>query len=386
MSKVENIAVVTGGRADFGLLSKICQILDNDNRVRLTVIATGSHLSDAHGYTLKEVEAFGYKNVETIDLNICGDTRENINFYISTSISKFSVFFSSRQIKKILVLGDRYEIFGASIAAAILGIKIAHIHGGEVTEGAFDEFMRHSITKMSSLHFTAHEDYSKRIMRLGEDPKTIFNVGGLGAENIALMKSSLFSRKECEEILNVKFSKKNLFVTFHPETNKKNSLQDLKKLLTALSNLEHVSLFISMPNADTNFNEFSEEIKRFVINKPDCRWAFYSLGHQVYFSLLQFVDAVVGNSSSGLLEAPSFNIATINIGDRQKGRVKGKSVIDVEPCQNLIHTTLEELFEGKFKEIIDTSVNPFYKNGTAEEIARIFIESDERGTLKAFYD
>ena len=246
--------------------------------------------------------------------------------------------------------------------------------------------MRHSITKMSSLHFTAHEDYSKRIMRLGEDPKTIFNVGGLGAENIALMKSSLLSRKECEEILNVKFSKKNLFVTFHPETNKKNSLQDLKKLLTALSNLEHVSLFISMPNADTNFNEFSEEIKRFVINKPDCRWAFYSLGHQVYFSLLQFVDAVVGNSSSGLLEAPSFNIATINIGDRQKGRVKGKSVIDVEPCQNLIHTTLEELFEGKFKEIIDTSVNPFYKNGTAEEIARIFIESDERSTLKAFYD
>ena len=139
-----------------------------------------------------------------------------------------------------------------------------------------------------------------------------------------------------------------------------------------------------MPNADTNFNDFSDEIKRFVINKPDCRWAFYSLGHQVYFSLLQFVDAVVGNSSSGLLEAPSFNIATINIGDRQKGRVKGKSVIDVEPCQNLIRTTLEELFEGKFKEIIDTSFNPFYKNGTAEEIARIFIESDERITLKAF--
>ena len=153
MTKVENIAVVTGGRADFGLLSKLCQILDNDNRVKLTVIATGSHLSDSHGYTLKEVEAFGYTNVETIDLNICGDTRENINVYISTSISKFSVFFSSRQIKKILVLGDRYEIFGASIAAAILGIKIAHIHGGEVTEGAFDEFMRHSITKMPSLHF-----------------------------------------------------------------------------------------------------------------------------------------------------------------------------------------------------------------------------------------
>ena len=386
MSKVENIAVVTGGRADFGLLSKLCQILDNDNRVKLTVIATGSHLSDSHGYTLKEVEAFGYKNVETIDLNICGDTREKINVYISTSISKFSVFFSSRQIKKILVLGDRYEIFGASIAAAILGIKIAHIHGGEVTEGAFDEFMRHSITKMSSLHFTAHEDYSKRIMRLGEDPKTIFNVGGLGAENIALMKSSLLSRKECEEILNVKFSKKNLFVTFHPETNKKNSLQDLNRLLTALSNLEDVSLFISMPNADTNFNDFSDEIKRFVINKPDCRWAFYSLGHQVYFSLLQFVDAVVGNSSSGLLEAPSFKIATINIGDRQKGRVKGKSVIDVEPCQNLIRITLEELFEGKFKEIIDNSVNQFYKNGTAEEIARIFIESDERSNLKAFYD
>jgi GDP/UDP-N,N'-diacetylbacillosamine 2-epimerase (hydrolysing) len=386
MSKVENIAVVTGGRADFGLLSNLCQILDNDNRVKLTVIATGSHLSNAHGYTLKEVEAFCYTNIETVDLNISGDTREDINVYISTAISKFSVFFSHHQINKILVLGDRYEIFGASIAAAILGIKIAHIHGGEVTEGAFDEFMRHSITKMSSLHFTAHEDYSKRIRRLGEDPKTIFNVGGLGAENIELMKSSLLSRKECEKILNVKLSEKNLFVTFHPETNKSSSLQDLNELLTALSNLQHVSLFISMPNADTNFNEFSDEIKEFVIKKPDCRWAFYSLGHQVYFSLLQFVDAVVGNSSSGLLEAPSFNIATINVGNRQKGRVKGKSVIDVEPCQNLIRTTLEELFEGKFKEITDTSVNPFYKNGTAEEIARIFIESNERSDTKPFYD
>ena len=386
MSKVENIAVVTGGRADFGLLSRLCQILDNDNRVKLIVIATGSHLSNAHGYTLNEVEAFGYSNVETIDLNICGDSREDINVYISTAISKFSVFFSNKQIKKILVLGDRYEIFGASVAAAILGIKIAHVHGGEVTEGAFDEFMRHSITKMSNLHFTAHQDYSKRVMRLGEDPKTIFNVGGLGAENIELMKRSLLSRKECEEILKVKFSEKNLFITFHPETNKNESIQDLNELLKALSNLEHVSLFISMPNADTNFNEFSDEIKRFVINKPDSRWAFYSLGHQVYFSLLQFVDAVVGNSSSGLLEAPSFNIATINIGDRQKGRVKGKSVIDVEPCQSSISNTLEELFEGKFKETIDTSVNPFYKNGTAGEIARIFIESNGGGTLKGFYD
>ena len=386
MSKVESIAVVTGGRADFGLLSRLCQILDNDKRVKLTIIATGSHLSNAHGYTLNEIESFCYSNVETIDLDIRGDTREDINVYIATAISKFSIFFSNRQIKKILVLGDRYEIFGASIAAAILGIKIAHIHGGEVTEGAFDEFMRHSITKMSSLHFTAHEDYSKRIRRLGEDPNTIFNVGGLGAENIELMKSSLLSRKECAERLKIKFSEKNLFVTFHPETNKNGSLQDLKELLTALSDLEHVNLFINMPNADTSFNEFSEEIEKFVVENSDCRWVFHSLGHQVYFSLLQFVDAVVGNSSSGLLEAPSFNIATINIGDRQKGRIKGKSVIDVEPCQSLIRTTLEELFKGKFKEIIDTSANPFYKKGTAEEIARIFIESNETGTSKAFYD
>ena len=386
MGEVENIAVVTGGSADFGLLSRLCQILDNYSGVKLTVIATGSHLSNAHGYTLKEVESFCYNNVETIDLDICGDTREDINAYISRAISKFSTFFSNRQIKRILVLGDRYEIFGASIAAAILGIKIAHIHGGEVTKGAFDEFMRHSITKMSSLHFTAHEDYSKRVRRLGEDPNTIFNVGGLGAEKIELMKSSLLSRKECEKTLNVKFSEKNLFVTFHPETNKSSSLQDLKELLTALSNLERVSLFISMPNADTNFNKFSDEIKKFVLKKPYSRWAFYSLGHQVYFSLLQYVDAVVGNSSSGLLEAPSFNIATINIGDRQKGRIKGKSIIDVEPFQKLIRITLEEVFEGKFKDVIDTSVNPFYKNGTAEEIARIFIESNERTDLKTFYD
>ena len=352
----------------------------------MTVIATGSHLSNAHGFTLNEVESFGYSNVETIDLDISGDTGADINLYISRAVSKFSTFFSKRQIKKILVLGDRYEIFGASIAAAILGIQIAHIHGGEITEGAFDEFMRHSITKMSSLHFTAHKDYAKRVRRLGEDPNTIFNVGGLGAENIELMKNSLLSRKECENMLGIRFSEKNLFVTFHPETQKSTSLQDLKELLTALSHLENVSIYISMPNADTNFNEFSDEIKKFVIKNSDFRWAFSSLGQLVYFSLLQFVDAVVGNSSSGLLEAPSFNIATINIGDRQKGRIKGNAVIDVKPQQSKIRNVLEEVLEGQFRGITDTSVNPFYKKGTSEEIARILIEKNEKSGSKAFYD
>jgi len=386
MNKVENIAVVTGGRADFGLLSRLCQILDNDKRVELTVIATGSHLSDLHGFTLKEVESFGYNNVETIDLNISGDTAEDINLYISRAIKRFSIFFSKRNIKKILVLGDRYEIFGASIAAAILGIKIAHIHGGEVTEGAFDEFMRHSITKMSDLHFTTHENYSERVRRLGEDPNTIFNVGGLGAENIELMKETLLSRKECEKLLGIRFSKKNLFITFHPETKKDNSLSDLKELLKALSNLQHVSLFISLPNADTNFNEFSFEIKRFVKENSESRWAFLSLGQYVYFSLLQFVDAVVGNSSSGLIEVPSFKIPTINIGDRQKGRIKGNTIIDVQPCKSEIRTVLEKVFEGQYKKIIASSFNPLYKKNTAKEIARIFIEKNNKVSLKAFYD
>ena len=386
MEKVEYVAVITGGRADFGLLANLCRILDNDRRVKLTVIATGSHLSEAHGYTLNEVLSYNYSNVETIDLNISNDTSGDINRYISRSISKFSNFFSKHQIQKILVLGDRYEIFGASIAAAILGIKIAHIHGGEVTEGAFDEFMRHSITKMSSLHFTTHVEYSQRVKRLGENPKAIFNVGGLGAENVELLKSSLLSKGECETTLGISFCEKNLIVTFHPETNKSNTLEDLKELLSALSIIKDTSIIFSMPNADTGFNEFTDQVKKFVAEQPRCRWAFASIEQIMYFSILQFVDAVVGNSSSGLLEAPSFNIATINVGDRQKGRVRGDSVIDVAATKSEIIGALEVVFSGQFKKILNTPVNPLYKKGTAEKIARIFIECKASVGPKAFYD
>jgi GDP/UDP-N,N'-diacetylbacillosamine 2-epimerase (hydrolysing) len=386
MDQVEHVAVITGGRADFGLLANLCRILDEDKRIKLTVIATGSHLSAIHGYTLNEVLSYNYCNVETINLNISSDTPEDINRYISRSISNFSNFFSKHHIQKILVLGDRYEIFGASIAAAILGIKIAHIHGGEVTEGAFDEFMRHSITKMSSLHFTTHDDYSQRVRRLGENSNVIFNVGGLGAENVELMKRSLLSKAECEKALGINFNEKNLFITFHPETNKKNTLEDLKELLSALSIIQGTSVIFSMPNADTGFNEFADQIERFVGKQPECRWVFASLGQTVYFSLLQFVDAVVGNSSSGLLEAPSFNIATINIGDRQKGRVRGDTVIDVAATQSEISGALEAVFSGQFIKNVKNSVNPLFKKDTAENIARIFIDYKASSSPKSFYD
>ena len=383
----QEIAVVTGGRADFGLLANVCRLLEDSDQANLTVIATGSHLSKKHGYTLDEVQANGFSNVQTVDLEIDGDSADNVNQYISKAVSKFSRLFSQTKFDKILVLGDRYEIFGASIAASILGKKLAHIHGGEVTEGAFDEFIRHSITKMSVLHFTTHADYSKRVMQLGEDPSSIFTVGGLGAENIELMKPSLLSRDECERTLGVRFKNKNLFVTFHPETNHEgNTLSDLETLLEVLSTLKDTSIILSLPNADTNFDAFIGRISEFVEKDKTSRWAFASMAQLQYFSLLKHVDAVVGNSSSGLLEAPSFQVATINIGDRQKGRIRSSSVLDVPARTEDISNAIEKVYSSEFSEVLGSSSNPYYKQDTAKNIVNTLLNRSLSDDPKAFFD
>jgi GDP/UDP-N,N'-diacetylbacillosamine 2-epimerase (hydrolysing) len=268
----------------------------------------------------------------------------------------------------VVVLGDRFEIFAAATAAMIAGIPIAHIHGGETTEGAFDEAIRHSITKMSHLHFVAAEDYRQRVVQLGEQPERVFLVGGLGIDAIKRIK--LMTREELEASLDFKFGSRNLLITFHPVTLEgKSSGQQMAELLTALSKLKDTHLIFTMPNADTGGRELAIMVDAFVASHPNA-CVYNSLGQLRYLSCMKFVDGVVGNSSSGLAEAPSMGIGTVDIGDRQKGRLRASSVIHCEPNQSEIEIALATLYSLDFQDML-ASVNPYGTGGASQRIVNV---------------
>jgi GDP/UDP-N,N'-diacetylbacillosamine 2-epimerase (hydrolysing) len=285
----------------------------------------------------------------------------------------------------IVVLGDRFEIFAAVSAALVARIPVAHLHGGEITEGAFDEGLRHSITKMSHLHFVAAEEYRKRVIQLGEQPERVFLVGGLGNDNIN--KLNLLEKQELERSLGFKLGKKNLMITFHPVTLEKNSsAQQMKELLDALATLKETKLIFTMPNSDTDSRIIFQMIENFVKDRQNTK-AFISLGQVRYFSCIKYVDGVVGNSSSGLAEVPSFKKGTINIGDRQKGRLKAESVIDCEPNKISISNAIRLLYSNEFQKKLSKFKNPYGLEGANENIVNILQKISLDGILKkVFYN
>jgi GDP/UDP-N,N'-diacetylbacillosamine 2-epimerase (hydrolysing) len=383
----QNILVVTGGRADFGLLSRICKFIDDDLRANLIVAVTGYHFSTAHGNTVEHVRSQNYSEIIEVELDLNLDDVYSTSNYISKALLKFTDLFKSRQIDKVLVLGDRYEILGVCIAANLVQIPIAHIGGGEVTAGAFDDFIRHSITKMASIHFTGHPDYKRRVIQLGESPDTVFDVGSPGAENIESMKNELLSKTECENMLGLSLKRQSFFVTFHPETRYlEQTIKHFEEILSALSEFEDTNIIFSMPNADSSFQKIIEMIDNFVLQKPHFRYAFSSLGQHTYFSLLQFIDVVIGNSSSGILEVPSFKIGTINIGDRQTGRVRAASVLDVDPVKSQIICAIDIAVSNEFRSKIEDMQNPFFKPHTAQKIADCLISLSCSVSDKKFFD
>ena len=294
--------------------------------------------------------------------------------------------FSEIKPDLVFLLGDRYELIGAAISATIFRIPIAHIHGGEKTEGAFDESIRHSITKLSHIHFVANEIYRKRVIQLGEDQKYVFNVGGLGVD--AIKKTKLLSKQSLEKSLGLKFMKKNLLITFHPVTllEKKDSENEINQLLKSMSLLEETLQIFTMPNADPGNDYIFKAIETYVKNNKFA-FLFSSLGQLKYYSCLKQVDALVGNSSSGILEAPSFNIGSINIGDRQKGRLKAKSVISVEADSELITKAIEQLYSKDFSEILKTNINPYGNGDTSKKIIKIIKTINFQDILKkSFHD
>ncbi len=379
------ICVVTGTRAEYGLLYWLMKEIEDDNELELQLVVTGMHLSPEFGLTYKEIEK-DFKIDKKIEMLLSSDTAIGISKSMGLAQISFAEAFDELLPDILVVLGDRYEIFSAVSSAMIARIPIAHLHGGETTEGAFDESIRHSITKMSHLHFTATDEYRNRVIQLGEHPTRVFNVGGLGIDNIKKLK--LLSKEEFEKSIDFKLNKKNILVTFHPVTLEKSTAKEqFQNLLNVIDTLEDTNIIFTKANSDTDGRVINSMIDAYVQNNSHKSVDFTSLGQLRYLSALQYVDAMVGNSSSGLLEAPTFKIGTINIGDRQKGRMMADSVMSCNSDMKSISATFEKLYTDKFNIILSNSINPYGDGGASKKIKNIIKTINLNEILKkSFYD
>jgi UDP-hydrolysing UDP-N-acetyl-D-glucosamine 2-epimerase len=379
------ICFVTGTRAEYGLLRGLIAGVRDDAALDLQLVATGMHLSPEFGLTGGEIEGDGFAIDERVEMLLSSDTAVGVAKAIGLGLIGFADTFARLQPDLLVVLGDRFEILAAATAALVAGIPIAHIHGGETTEGAFDEAIRHSLTKMSHLHFVAAEPYRNRVIQLGEAPERVFLVGGLGID--AIHRLHLMSKEELEQSLSFELRERNLLVTFHPPTIEGDGARQLQALLEALADLgDQVGIVFTMPNADTGGRELIAMTEAFVAAHPNAR-AYASLGQLRYFSCMRHMDGVAGNSSSGLAEAPSFKIGTVNIGNRQDGRLKAGSVIDCEPDRAAIGAALTRLFSAEFRRSLANVRNPYGEPGASGRILDVLRTHPLAGlTKKRFHD
>lgn len=382
---MKKICVVTGTRAEYGLLYWLMKEIDADGDLELQIIATGMHLSPEFGLTYKEIEK-DFTITKKIEMLLSSDTPVGISKSMGLAQISFAEAYDELKPDIVVVLGDRYEIFSAVSAAMIARIPIAHLHGGETTEGAFDESIRHSITKMSHLHFTAAEEYRRRVIQLGEHPDRVYNVGGMGIENIKRLK--LLDKEAFEESIDFKLGEKNVLVTFHPVTLENSTAgHQFQELLNALDTQKDTHIIFTKANSDTDGRIINQMIDDYVAQNQDKSIAFTSLGQLRYLSALQFMDAAVGNSSSGLLEAPSFKIGTVNIGDRQLGRLKAQSVIDCKPDQKSIEEAFEKLYSDEFQMCLENVKNPYGEGMASKQILDVIKSIDLSKLIKkSFYD
>lgn len=384
----KNICIITGTRAEYGLLCPLIKKISEDDKLNLQLVVTGMHLSPEFGLTYKQIEEDGYKIDEKVEILLSSDTSIGISKSMGLAMISFSEVFDRLKPDMVVVLGDRYEIFSAVSVASISRIPVCHLHGGETTEGAFDENLRHSITKMSYLHFTSTEEYRKRVIQLGESADRVFNVGAIGIENIK--KMNLLSKEELEESINFKLDKKYAIVTFHPVTLENNTAKDqFKELLLALYNIKDLKVIFTKANSDTDGRIINKMIDEFVLNDKERFIAFTSMGSLRYLSAIKYSDVVIGNSSSGIVEVPSFNKPTINIGDRQKGRIQAKSIINCEPVKNDIENAIEKALSKEFLENIKDVKNPYGEGNVSDKIIekiKYFLENDKINLKKKFYD
>ena len=378
------VCVITGTRAEYGLLYWLMKEIQSDKDLQLQLIVTGMHLSSEFGLTYKEIEK-NFKIDKKVEMLLSSDTVLGISKSMGLAQISFSEAYEELAPDILIVLGDRYEIFSAVSSAMISRIPIAHISGGEVTEGVIDEAIRHAITKMSHLHFVSTEEYKNRVIQLGEHPNRVFNLGAIGIDNINKLK--LFSKNEFVKSIDFSLNKKNILVTFHPVTlEKSTSKEQFQELLNSIDELEDTNIIFTKSNSDTDGRVINQMIDAYV-SRNNNAVSFISMGQVRYLSALKFVDAVVGNSSSGLTEAPIFGIGTINIGDRQKGRINLGSVINCNPTKESISNAFNELYSERFQKALSIVKSPYGNGGTSEKIKNIVKNFDLKNILKkSFYD
>ena len=376
------IFLVTSTRADFGLLKNLIFQFKKNSFFNLKIIATGTHFSKKHGFSFSEIKNYKIKIHKKI--LITNNTRSSKSLLNDMSVLSKSITSLIKKDKPdlIIVLGDRYEILAVSLAAYLSKVPLAHIHGGEITQGSLDDGFRHCISKMSNFHFVTHNDYKKRLIKMGENPKTVYNVGALGVENIY---KTVFLRKEkLEKFLKINLKKNILVVCLQPEVTKELTINLVNETLGALKYFNDKSIIFTMPGADLYNDIIFKKILIFTQKNPNC-FLFNTLGSQKFLSFLKIADAVIGNSSSGILEMPTFKKPTINIGDRQKGRVKSNSIIDVSPKRYLIKRKVDFIYSKKFN--IKNITNPYKKLNTSKKIVSIIKNINlEKHKNKKFYD
>ncbi|WP_457644631.1 UDP-N-acetylglucosamine 2-epimerase [Persephonella sp.] len=379
------ICVFTGTRAEYGLLKPLMEEISKDKDLKLQVLVSGMHLSPEFGLTYRDIQKDGFNIDEKVEMLLSSDTPAGISKSIGLGIIGYTDALNRLKPDITVVLGDRFEALAFAVSSYTLRIPVAHIHGGEITQGALDEGYRHAITKLSFLHFTSTEEYRKRVIQLGEEPERVFNVGALGIDNIRGLK--LLSKDQLEKKLGFKLWEKNLLITFHPETlSKISSAESFKILLEVLDQLKNTKLIFTKSNADPEGRKINALIDEYVSRNPEKAVAFTSMGQLLYLSTMRYVDAVVGNSSSGIIEAPSFRIGTINIGNRQKGRVKADSVIDCDPDYESIKKAFEKLYSPEFKKILEKTKNPYGEGNASVKIKNILKTYDIKDIKKSFYD
>ncbi len=366
MASKRKICIVTGTRAEYGLFFPLMKEIEKDQEFQLQVVVTGMHLSPEFGLTYRSIEEDGFAIDRKVEMLLSSDTTAGTAKSIGLGVIGFADVIEQLQPDLLVLLGDRYEIFAAAQSALIAKIPIAHIGGGDTTEGAFDEAIRHSITKMSHLHFVTNDKSYQRVRQLGENPDTIFHVGSLGIDRIKHFTP--LTRSELEKRISFSLLKKNLLITFHPVTlDDQDSGEQFEKLLKALQHLgQQTGLIFTKPNADPEGRELIRRLDAFVSCHPNAV-AHTSLGDLCYLSLISQVDAVVGNSSSGIYEVPSFQKPTVNIGERQKGRIFASSVI----CCTPETTEIEKAIREAFLKDCSAAVNPYGQGNSAEKILHV---------------
>lgn len=366
----KKICVVTSTRAEYGLLRPLMKKVINENSYELQIIATGMHLSPEFGNTYKEIESDGFKINEKIEILLSSDSAVGISKSMGLATISFAEAFKTLGPDIIIVLGDRYEIFAVCSAAVVAKIPIAHLHGGETTEGAFDEAFRHSITKMSYLHFTSTEQYRNRVIQLGENPERVFNVGAIGVENINSMK--LLEKSDLEKVIGFKLDKPFGLVTFHPVTLEDNtSKEQFEELLKAMDERKDMKFILTKANSDTDGRIINNLIDEYSKKNKERIISFTSMGILRYLSAMKYCSFVIGNSSSGIIEAPTFKIPTINIGDRQKGRIQAASVINCIADKNSINIAMNKALSKEFIYSIQSMRNPYGNGETSKKIYNI---------------